>query len=138
VITMQDVMRKCRNWFVRRESYGTYTIVDGVINLPDLLPGQSFIINGSVFNDGMHDDTTGLVDETFTGVIQYQNIPQEFKNFVTEIQMWEEKYGAVSDSPYQSESFGGYSYQKKEEGNGGTAWYNIPSIKARIASWRMP
>lgn len=136
MITMSDVMRHCRNWFVAKEAYGQYAIVDGAINLPDLLPGQSYIINGSTFNDGMHDSTTGLVDETFTGLIQYQAIPQDFKNFVLEVQMWEEKYGAVSDSPYQSESFGGYSYTKKDAGNGGMAWYDIPSIKARLSHWR--
>jgi len=138
MITIADVMRKCNNFFVYAHEAGDFAIVDGAITLPERKPGQYYMISGSIFNDGVHDSCEGLTDEKFYGVIKYLAIPQDFLNLVYEVQMWEQKYGAVADSPYKSESFGGYTYTKDDSSGGALAWYDIPSIKCRLAHWRKP
>lgn len=44
-------------------------------------------------------------------------VPKSFEKIVTEIIAWQEKNKDVVQSPYTSESFGGYSYTKAS-GNG--------------------
>ena len=80
-----------------------------------LLDGQYFKIDGSVFNDGVHkyNDTEDVLrDEEFQGYIIAMAVPQDIINLDAEISSWVDKYGEVVDSPYQSESFGGYTYTK--------------------------
>jgi hypothetical protein len=48
-------------------------------------------------------------------------IPKDFLALAKEIEDWQAKYGDVLNSPYTSESFGGYSYSKASGKNGGGA-----------------
>lgn len=102
---------------------GTYTIEGGSISLPFLLSGQRFRIKGSALNDGVYtygehirdDDDAKAVTlsaETFDGEIWVMYPPKAVIQLAVEISEWISKYGAAADSPYQSESFGGYSYTK--------------------------
>ena len=135
MVSIADVMRHVNNFFEVGTRTGKFSVEGGSINLPDLLPGQYFWIYGSIFNDGLHDSTDGLVDEVFNGDVVYMAVPRDFLNLCVEIQMWDQIYGDVSASPYKSESFGGYQYTK--DGNdGGMAWYDIPSVKNRLNAWR--
>ena len=58
----------------------------------------------------------GLVDEgEFHGAVWIMTPPKAFLDLVTDITAWQTKYGGadgVALSPYNSESFGGYSYSK--------------------------
>ena len=112
---LEQVLMNIRNWFtVDGGSHsGTFTIKDGCITLPFLADGQYFSIGGSVFNDGLHQyPATDLVDEEFSGAIWALAIPPAVVDLADEIGAWQEKNGEASASPYQSESFGGYSYSK--------------------------
>ena len=102
---------------------GTYTVENGSISLPFLLSGQRFRIKGSALNDGVYtygatvknDDNkanASLADETFTGELWVMYPPKAVLALADEIADWLTKYGAAANSPYQSESFGGYSYTK--------------------------
>ena len=129
---------------------GTYTIQNGVIALPFLLSGQRFRIKGSALNDGVYtygtviqsDDggETQLSDETFEGEIWAMFPPKAVLQLAEEIAAWIAKYGAAADSPYQSESFGGYSYTKASgaSNTGGGAstgtWQGV--FAARLSEWR--
>jgi hypothetical protein len=109
----------------RRRIYsGTYTITDGVLNVPFLAEGQYFRVFGSRKNDGVyryHIDE--LRDETFTGVIWEMRPPRDFLALVEEISAWVEKYGEAAASPYQSEDvIGVYRYTKDDSGGG---WESI-------------
>ena len=101
----------------------TYTIEGGSITLPFLLSGQKFRIKGSALNDGVYtygatiknDDgnaNASLSDETFDGEVWVMYPPKPVIALAGEISDWLTKYEAVMNSPYQSESFGGYSYSK--------------------------
>lgn len=117
---LEQILNEIHNWFRMRDSAdgihpGTYTIQNGSIALPFLRNGQYFRICGSVFNDGLHQYGPAmelLQDETFTGAVWALAIPQSVVDLAAEIAAWKEKYGAVIDSPYTSESFSSYSYSK--------------------------
>ena len=124
-----------RNWFDTGDRRtDTYTVADGTITLPFLANGQYYRIIGSTFNDGVHkygDPSDILVGEAFTGTIQAMAVPQAVIAIAEEIEDWNAKNAAAISSPYQSESFGGYSYSK---GTAGVTWRNV--FGARLARWR--
>ena len=122
---LTELCQELRNWFERKKYFGTFTIENGQINPPDgsLQDGQYFRIVGSVFNDGVHTyPSSDLVDEVFQGAIWAMAVPPSVVALSEEIDAWLEKYGGVDGvmrSPFQSESFGGYSYNKASAGSGG-------------------
>lgn len=146
-----EVCQYTRNWFCRKVYSGNFRISGGIIldsegtTLP-LLSGQYYRILGSVLNDGVHQfseyGSDELVDEAFTGYIWAMAVPKVFLDLVKEIEDWQEKYGALDSqnmSPFNSESFGGYSYSKgaSYSNSGGatnSAWTN--TFANRLAPWR--
>ena len=121
---LEQVLMHLKNWFLVPGGIheGTYTIEDGGITLPFLANGQYFRICGSVFNDGLHKyPASDLKAETFEGNVWALAIPQAVIDLAAEIEAWETKNGDASVSPYQSESFGGYSYSKATDSVSGGA-----------------
>ena len=100
-----------------------------------LRPGQYYRARGSVFNDGVHcygDTEDLLLDERFHGSVQPMAVPAGVRELAEQIQAWCRENQAVLDSPYQSESFGGYRY---ERGSGaGDTWKE--RFADRLAPWR--
>ena len=136
---LEQVLMNIRNWFtVDGGIYsGTFTIEDGGITLPFLANGQYFRICGSVFNDGLHQyPEDSLADETFNGTICALAIPKAVIELADEIQKWQEKNGDASVSPYQSESFGGYSYSKATDAETGGAVTWQSAFKKQLSAWR--
>ena len=136
---LEQVLMHLNNWFLVPGGIheDTYTIKDGGITLPFLQDGQYFRICGSVFNDGLHQyNVLGLVDETFTGTIWALAIPKSVIELADEIQKWQEKNGEASVSPYQSESFGGYSYSKATDAETGGAVTWQSAFKQQLSAWR--
>ena len=111
---LTELCQEINNWFDLKRYFGVFTIEDG--KLKDdvgLLDGQYFRIIGSVFNDGVHVyPAEDLKDESFDGAIWAMAVPPAVISLVDAMTDWEEKYGEVVNSPYSSESFGGYSYTK--------------------------
>lgn len=132
------VLDYLRNWFLVPNGIrcGTYTVQDGDITLPFLQKGQYFRVVGSVFNDGVYKyGEVTLKDETFTGCICALAIPNAVLELVQEIEAWQEKNSAVASAPYQSESFGGYSYTLKSGADGGAvSWQD--AFSDRLNQWR--
>ena len=136
---LEQVLMNIRNWFpVKGGIYsGTFTIKDGGITLPFLADGQYFRICGSVFNDGLHQyPATDLVDEEFSGAIWELAIPPAVVDLADEIGAWQEKNGEASASPYQSESFGGYSYSKATDSVSGGAVTWQSAFRSRLNAYR--
>ena len=136
---LEQVLMNIRNWFpVKGGIYsGTFTIKDGGITLPFLADGQYFRICGSVFNDGLHQyPAADLVDEEFSGSILELAIPPAVVDLADEIGAWQEKNGEASASPYQSESFGGYSYSKATDAETGGAVTWQSAFKQQLSAWR--
>lgn len=119
---------------------GSYSIENGSIALPFLVEGQYFRIFGSRMNNGVHQyPATGLIDETFDGVIWEMRPPKAFLTIVDEIQGWLDKYGDTMHNPYQSEDIiGVYRYTKmtsgKVTGDYIATWQN--AYKDQLNEWR--
>lgn len=136
---LEQVLMNIRNWFTVDGGIhsGTFTIKDGGITLPFLANGQYFRIIGSVFNDGLHQyPATDLVDEEFSGAIWALAIPPAVVDLADEIGKWQEKNGEASASPYQSESFGGYSYSKATDSASGGAVTWQSAFKQQLSAYR--
>ena len=136
---LEQVLMNIRRWFPVEGGLhsGTFTIEGGGIKLPFLADGQYFRICGSVFNDGLHQyNVLDLVDETFDGTIWALAIPKAVIELADEIQKWQGKNGEVSVSPYQSESFGGYSYSKATDAETGGAVTWQSAFKQQLGAWR--
>lgn len=142
-MNLTELCAHLRNWFVRSDSdkrVGTYEITGGYIDLPWLADGQYFRIIGSVFNDGVWQyPTSELVDEVFDGAVWAMAVPPDAVSLAAEIGAWEDKYHEAAESPYQSESFGGYTYTKASGTSlggaaGAVSWQTV--FKSRLNRYR--
>lgn len=140
-MNLTELCAHLRNWFVRSDAdrhVGTFEIVGGFIDLPWLADGQYFRIIGSVFNDGVWQyPTSELTDEVFGGAVWAMAVPPDVVSLADEITAWEAKYADAVQSPYKSESFGGYTYTKEDTGGaaeGGLSWMKV--FRSRLNRWR--
>lgn len=144
--TLFEVCKYLKNWFDRNQKkhIGVIKISGGELeNTYDLKSGQYYRIVGSVLNDGIYKHPFNtLTDEVFDGAIWEMAIPQAFLSLCDDIEAWKNKYAAADStalSPFNSESFGGYSYSKSSGANdtakdkSGT-WQGV--FGARLAPWR--
>lgn len=116
---LTEICAEIRNYFLRdkRDIHaGTFVVSNGSIeSLSFLQEGQYYRVVGSVFNDGVWkygESSECMKDETFTGAVWAMAVPPSVIALDSEIENWIEENKAVLSSPYQSESFGGYSYSK--------------------------
>lgn len=145
---LQQICEHLHNMFVTNIARDTYTIAGDMIHPdPALKEGQRFLIAGSDLNDGVYtyssggimndddDEAAGLANETFYGAIEAMSVPPALTALARDVKAWVEKYGAVTDSPYTSESFGGYSYTKAAaDASGNTGWQS--AFAAQLNRWR--
>ena len=124
---LEAILRHLNNYFIADVREGDYAVEGGNIALPFLADGQYFFIRDSIFNDGLHRyPAFDLVDEEFYGVIWCLAIPQAIINLADEIEAWQTKNAEILNSPYTSESFGGYSYTKASGDNGAAvSWKSV-------------
>ena len=124
---LEEILRYIHNYFNGDFVTGTYSITGGKLGGCSLhfYDGQRVLIDGSTFWDGVwtwHEtgplcDSDDLQveaprDETFSGEITAMRVPKAVLKLAKEIKDWEEKNGDSMRSPYRSEKFGSYSYEK--------------------------
>ena len=120
---LTELCKELNNWFDVDRIFGKFEITNGeLVGMNDRLQdGQYFRIVGSVFNDGVYKyPATNLVDEKYDGAVWAMAVPPSVVALADKISDWQGKYGGVDSvnmSPFQSESFGGYSYTKKSGGS---------------------
>lgn len=117
---LTELCAELRNYFVVKIHEGRFTINGGKIAPLDFIQeNQYFRIVGSVFNDGVYQNTADLVltDEIFSGAVWSMAVPPSVVDLAAEIKQFNES-DAGKPSPYTSESFGGYSYSKATDSNG--------------------
>ena len=138
---LEEILDYIHNYFVKKVYRGSYEITSSTIILPFLQDNQYFKVVGSVFNDGIYQyPASDLTDETFNGEIWAMAVPPAVINIVDEIENWQNQYSDIVNSPYSSESFGGYSYTKASgSGNGdssdsGPGWKSV--FGKRLNKWR--
>ena len=140
-MNLADFCAEVKNWFYCDKPHsGIYTIYGGTFALPFLQEEQYFRITGSVFNDGVYQyPVEGLHDEAFSGDITPMNVPQDVFTLIDRISAWETENAKVINSPYQSESFAGYSYSLKsgasaDGSGGGLTWQG--QFSKELNRWR--
>lgn len=145
---LTQICQYLRNWFDKKEdgrSYpkysGDFIIDDGEIGL-DVASGTYIRIMGSLHNDGVYCmGDGGLTDETFNGEVWVMSIPKPVINAAIWAESWLAINGgadSAANSPFTSESFGGYSYSKSagaSGGNGASVFEQAYMINA-LAPWR--
>ena len=99
-----------------------------------VVPGQYFLVCGSIFNDGVHKAGDGdLVAETFNGTVQPMRVPPAFAALAQKIDDYDK--ALPSGGVYVSQSFGGWS------GTMATGADGLPAdgktkFRAEINQWR--
>ena len=148
-----EVCHDIKNYFCYDRIFGKFKVEGGKLRFSDdtnktidLAENQYFRLAGSIFNDTVwqwhNDGIEGLQDEgEFMGAIWKMAIPKDFLNLVADIEQWQAKYGAIdspANSPFTSESFGGYSYSKAlgggSDGSTSVTWQN--AFASRLNKWR--
>lgn len=131
---LAQLLAAMNNWFVRERLHGRFEVAGGSLDLPRLKPGQYYLVEGSVFNDGLHQHPAGdLVDEEFEGRVLALAVPREVVELAEEVAEWNEKH-AEAEGPYQSESAAGYSYTLKSGEGGSYGWRD--RFRSEIRRWK--
>lgn len=133
-MNIKEICDYIHNYFEKDEYTRDFTITDGALVLDSsikLLDNQYYMIKGSVFNDGIykHPETT-LKDEVFKGALITMAVPPDVISLMAKITEWETANKDVLQSPFNSESFGGYSYSKgtsnkKDGSSGNVTWRDV-------------
>ena len=135
---LEELLRALRNWFACGKATGRIRIEGGTLVPPEglsLADGQYLRVQGSVFNDGLHRwPCTGMADEEFVGTVWALAVPKAVLDLADEIAAWQAEHAKELDSPYASESFGGYSYTRVGGDGSPITWRQ--QFKARLDPWR--
>lgn len=135
-MTTYEVLRYIRDFFPDTEHQytGEVTITDGEIQTDILQDGQYYLIEGSHYNNGVYEyPTEALKDETFDGVITPLMLPPELIELIREMQEWEMNNQKVLQSPFISESFNDYSYNRGQ-GDQAMNWKTV--WKSRLSAYK--
>lgn len=143
---LNEICAEIKNYFTFEadKHFGDWEITGGILTPSFDIPTDYIRIVGSHKNDGVHKYTVengwGLVDEDkFHGAVWVMSVPQDFLSLVSEIEAWQGKNGSADSlamSPFQSESFDGYSYTKASGGrrSDGSGSSGVPTWKSTYAS----
>ena len=133
---LETVLNHLHNWFLVKGAAraGTFIIVSGTLKADFLKPDQYFKIEGSVFNDGLHQyPPTDMINETFVGRIIPLAVPKSVVRLAEEIKAW------CANNPKSdkvSESFDGYGYERGTDGNGGVSGGWQAAFRRELNAWK--
>lgn len=148
---LEEICAYLHNYFQYEILFGVFAIEDGELyakacaslpadmNINGILKNDQYIrVVGSVMNDGIYKAPTfGFdQDEEFNGAVWLMAVPREFKTLVSDIEDWTANNQSVIDSPYTSESFGGYSYSKASPANGTGSYDWSSHFASRLNKYR--
>ena len=146
---LDEICANIRNYFTyeKDKHIGDFAIIEGQITPSFDIPTDYIRIVGSHKNDGIHqrgEHGFVLTDEAeFHGAVWVMSPPKAFLDLAAEIADWQAKNGGVDSqamSPFNSESFGGYSYSKSGgnaaggSSSGGASWQN--AYATRLNAYR--
>lgn len=99
-----------------------------------VVPGQYFLVCGSIFNDGVHKAGGGsLTAETFNGTVQPMRVPPAFIALAEKINAYDAKLPA--GGLYVSQSFNGWS-GTMATGSDGLPVDGVTHFRKEINQWR--
>lgn len=136
-----EICAEIKNYFTydHDKHIGDWAISNGTISPVVDFPTDYIRIVGSRLNDGVHKVSdfveNPLQDEEFHGAIWIMSPPAAFLALVEEIEAWQDANGKADStamSPFQSESFGGYSYSKAS-GSWSNGLSSVPTWQSTYA-----
>ena len=133
---LEAILNSLHNWFLIPGAAvsGTFTVASGTLDADYLQDGQYYRIEGSVFNDGLHQHPgTDMTDETFTGTVYPMAVPRAVLTLAEEITAWKENN---PETDKVSESFGGYSYTRGESEDGAASGGWQAAFRNRLNAWK--
>lgn len=139
---LTEICAEIKNYFSYEcdRHIGDFAIIDGHVTPSFDIPTDYIRIVGSHLNDGVHKvSDNDLVDEgKFHGAIWVMSPPKDFLALADEIKSWQDANGRADStamSPFQSESFGGYSYSKSSGGSSSALGASsVPTWQSQYAS----
>jgi hypothetical protein len=87
----------------------------------EMQEGQHFALVRTHYVYGTYAYGDEIEDSEFDGAVWLMDVPKDVMDVAEKMTEWESANGGVDSpamSPYQSESFGGYSYSKGSSGKG--------------------
>ena len=136
-LVLTEICDYLNNYFWVKKIEGTFVIANGTIEITGLKDRQYFRIMGSTFNNGVHlNPASDLVDEEFKGTVWLMAVPQTVISLAGDIAAWQAQDGPANSaamSPFNSESFSGYSYSKNGSG-GAMSWQD--AFASRLNMYR--
>lgn len=138
---LTEICANLKNYFDYERHIGKIEIADGVItcNGERIETGQHFALFRDNFALGVYKAGDALPDKTFDGAVWLMDIPQAVLAADTWAEEWNAKNGtAAANGPFQSESFGGYSYTKGSSTTGGvgSGVFDQAQMKAMLAPYK--
>ena len=140
MIRIEDICRELNNWFDVKRAIGDFEITENGLTsfYDDLYDDQYYRIVGSALNDGVYKkgEEHVFAPEVFHGAVWAMAVPPAVIALNSTISAWTTDHDKEIDSPYQSESFGGYSYTKSGSGDsaGNLTWQG--HFKHDLDKWR--
>lgn len=137
---LTEICAYLKNYFDYERHIGQIKITGGVItcNGERIETGQHFALFRDRFVLGVYKNTDPLEDKTFDGAVWLMDVPPGIIKADAWAEEWNTANGtAAANGPFQSESFGGYSYTRAA-GNGsiGSSVFDQSQFKAMLAPYK--
>ena len=142
---LTEICAYLKNYFETERRIGTIQITGGEIYCDgvkvELEDGQHFALFRDRFVLGVYEKGDEIPDKTFTGAVWPMDIPEAIIQADQWAEAWKQKNGAATsdaNGPFQSESFGGYSYSKAAGGGAGvgSSVFDQAQFKAMLAPYK--
>lgn len=142
---LTEICQYLHNYFEYEKHFGLISIIGDVVFCDgeeiEMDEGQYFALFREKFAIGVYQYGDELTDKTFMGSVWLMDIPDAILKANQWAEQWMEKNGGVdsaANSPFQSESFGGYSYSKGNNSNGkaGVGIFDQASFVGMLAPYR--
>lgn len=141
---LTEVCGYLNNYFDVKRYSGLIKIEDGVVYCDNkqisINEGQHFALLRKNFVTGVYVYGTDTLDnKEFNGMVWIMDVPSNVLAIVDEISAWQEKYGSLDSAnmgPFQSESFGGYTYSKGSSSNGSSSLSWQDAFKSRLGQYK--
>lgn len=134
-MTVSELCRHVHNFFDDADDpiSGKFTFEPDTVPA-GVVPGQYFLVCGSIFNDGVHKAGDGdLTAETFNGTVQPMRVPPAFVALAERITAYDA--ALPSGGVYVSQSFNGWS-GTMATGSDGLPADGLTRYRKELNQWR--
>lgn len=142
---LTNICQYLHNYFEYEKHFGLISIIGDVVFCDgeeiEMGEGQYFVLFRERYVIGVYQNGDELTDKTFQGSVWLMDIPDAILKANQWAEQWMEKNGGVdsaASSPFQSESFGGYSYSKGNNSVGkvGVGLFDQANFVGMLAPYR--